>query len=162
MLQTYKRFAQQYITDVAGESLESLWAVTSGLCAQDEDIRWIGEQVAAIRQSEAAQTVDQLTDRLADMLDAIVQRGADPDDPEANQLAAYSDLLELEDKRFMGEMKLALRAGIQVFEELERETIDQGRDRLLDACRAIPGVLEAYYARVVSGLQALDESDPGG
>ncbi len=158
MLQTYKRFAQQYVADVTGESLESLWAVTSGLCAQNEDVRWIGEAVAAIRQSEAAQTVERLTDGLADMLEAIVERRADSDD---GQLAAYSDLLELEDKRFMGEMKLALRAGIQIFEELERETIRQGGDRLLNACRAIPGVLEAYYARVISGAQALDGSKPG-
>jgi len=161
VLQSYTRFAQQYVADVTGESLESLWAVTSGLCAQNEDVRWIQEEVATIRQSEAAQTVERLPDRLAGMLEAIVQRSADPDDPAVKQLAAYCDFLEVEDKQFMSEMKLALRAGIQVFEELERDTIHQGSDRLLNACRAIPGVLESYYARVISGVQALDESIPG-
>ncbi len=161
MLQSYRRFAQQYIPDVMGESLESLWAVTSGLCAQNEDMRWIGEAVDAIQQSEAAQTVERLTERLAGMLETLVEQGADPDDSAANQLAAYCDLLVVEDKLFMRETKLALMEGTRLFEELERETVNQGSEKLLNACRAIPGVLEAYYARVVSGVQALDEANPG-
>ncbi|MCH7610981.1 MAG: FHA domain-containing protein [Chloroflexi bacterium] len=157
VLQSYQRFAKQYVADLMGESLETLWAITSGLCAQDEDVRWIRQEVAAIQQSEEAQTVERLTDNLAGLLETVVQQNADPADPAVSPLGAYCDLLEVEDKRFMHEMKLALRAGVQVFEELERETISQGGDRLLNACRAIPGVLKAYYARVISGVQALDK-----
>ena len=162
MLQSYKRFANQTLTDVMGESLETLWAVTSGLCAQDQDVRWIRGEVAGLRQSEDAQTVERLTERLAGMLDDIVQQAAGPEDPAVNQLAAYGDLLELEDQRFMDEMKIALLEGIRIFEQLERETIREGGDQLLSACKAIPGVLRAYYARVVSGVQSLDETSVGG
>ena len=160
MLQSYKRFAHQYIPDVMGESLESLWAVTSGVCAQNEDVRWIGKAVAAVQESEAAKSVHQLNDRLVGMLENIVERSADTDDPAVIQLAAYGDLLEQEDKRFMGEMKMALLAGIQIFEEFERDSIRQGGDRMLNACKAIPGVLEAYYDRVVSEARAIDDSSP--
>ncbi len=42
------------------------------------------------------------------------------------ELAAYIDLLEIEDLRFMRELKHALREGLKVFEELADEAINQG------------------------------------
>ena len=150
----------EYITVVTGEPLESLWAMTSGLCAQNKDVRWMQSAVDAIRQTEEAQAVEQLSNNLAGELKTIVQRNANPDDPSMELMDAYFDLLEIEDKQFMREMRLALRAGIQVFEEFERDTISQGNARLLEAAGEIPSVLEAYYARVFSGIQVLEDGFP--
>jgi len=47
-------------------------------------------------------------------------------------------------------VKMALRAGIRVFEEHERETIRQGGPQLLEVAQQMPKILEAYYARVLS------------
>ncbi len=145
-----------------GEPLETLWAVTSGLCAQNEDRRWIRDAVAENQQTVAAQTVERLNDELVVRLKTIVEQSVGPNDPAVKMLAAYGDLLEAEDKKFMNDLKLALRVGVQVFEELERDTIRQGSDQLLVAARAIPKLLEGYYDRVISGIQALEESNRGG
>ena len=134
-----------------GEPLENLWAVTSGLCVQHEDVRWMQNVVDASRQTEEAQIVARFGDELDSQLEAIIESGSEP----GQLMAAYCQLLETEDKQFMNDLKLALREGVLVFEELERGTISQGSQRLLDAVRSIPGVLEAYYARLSSGIQAL-------
>ncbi len=63
--------------------------------------------------------------------------------------------IRTEDLRFMDELKHALLEGLKVFEELERETINQGSQRLMDAARAIPNVLNGYYARVYGGYRKL-------
>jgi hypothetical protein len=47
-------------------------------------------------------------------------------------------------------MKMALRAGVQVFEKYERDTIGKGSDQLLEAVKEIPKILETYHARVLS------------
>jgi hypothetical protein len=45
---------------------------------------------------------------------------------------------------------MALRAGVQVFEEFERDTIRMGSDQLLEAAKQFPKILETYHARVLS------------
>jgi hypothetical protein len=67
---------------------------------------------------------------------------------------AYFGLLEAEDKAFMKELRMSLLTGIRVFEELERDTIVMGRERLIDAAKQIPACLESYYARIASAIQS--------
>jgi hypothetical protein len=72
--------------------------------------------------------------------------------------AANTGLLETEDLRFMSQLKHTLREGFEVFEELEGEAVDQSRQRLMDAARAIPNVLDGYYTRVYAGIQEIESS----
>ena len=52
MLQIYKRFTKEYIGSVMGEPLQSVWAVTSGLCAPNEDVRWMSNRIKSVEQSK--------------------------------------------------------------------------------------------------------------
>jgi type II secretory pathway component PulF len=54
--------------------------------------------------------------------------------------------LEAGDKRFLHEMKLALRTGVRIFERWERDTFAEGGPELLSAVEALPGVLERYLS----------------
>jgi sulfite reductase (NADPH) flavoprotein alpha-component len=158
LIDAHSRFMLNYAHGAMGQPLENIWAVTSGLCTQEEDVRWMHDTVQAIQQKEAAVAVQQLADSLIGKLEALVERNAAPADPMVAELTAYTDLLELEDLRFMSELKHALREGIKVFEEFERETIRLGSQRLLDAAKATPSVLEGYYARVYAGIQEIESS----
>ncbi len=66
--------------------------------------------------------------------------------------AANTGLLETEDLRFMSELRHALREGFKVFEEFEGEAVNQNSQRLMDAARVVPKVLEGFYARVKAGI----------
>jgi len=112
--------------------------------------------IDTLRQTEEAQTVERLGNELADELASLVEREGTPDDPSLQLMAAYWELLEVENKRFLLDLKLALREGVRVFEEYEQDTIDQGGERLLEAAKKIPSVLESYYGRVFAGLQAIE------
>ena len=50
---------------------------------------------------------------------------------------------------------MALRVGIEVFEEYERDTLRLGSERLMEAAKRIPKVLETYHARVLSGALSI-------
>jgi sulfite reductase (NADPH) flavoprotein alpha-component len=145
LLQTHRRFTHEYLARITGDPLERLWAVVSGLHSEHLDVRWLAQTLAAIRQSAAAQRVAQLGQEITARLKA-----ADP--PAIQWCIDCCAVLEAEDKRFMQEVKLALRSGLRVFEEFESETIAKGSKQLLAAVKALPGILEGYYARVMAGL----------
>jgi hypothetical protein len=50
------------------------------------------------------------------------------------------------------ELKLALCEGVKVFEELEQNTISQGRERLLRILHSIPSILEDFCNRLYADL----------
>ena len=58
------------------------------------------------------------------------------------------DQLEQEDRGVIRELKLALRSGIIVFEELEQDTLLKGSDRLLKILQNVPQIVESFYNRL--------------
>ena len=88
-------------------------------------------------------------------INEIVEYQPDEDDLTVILLKDYCALLDTEDKRFLHEMKMASRVGIQVFEEFERDTVRFGSDQLLIAIKQFPRVLESYHARVLSGALSI-------
>jgi hypothetical protein len=143
-----------YVEGTMGKQLENLWAVTSGICSQGQDVRWTHDAVDGIKQTLEADTVKRLSGELATRIEDLVERGADEDDPTVKLVKDYCALLGTEDKRFLREVKSALRAGVMVFEEYERDTVKQGNAQLLEIAKQIPKILEAYHSRVLS--RALD------
>jgi sulfite reductase alpha subunit-like flavoprotein len=155
LIEIHTRFLLNYLAGTTEEYLENLWAVTTGLCGPSEDFRWMANQIAELRKSESACRVEQLDKEIQTWLEDSVSQNLSSNDAAMKKIEAYCRLLEMEDTRYMKEMKLILREGIQVFEAFERETIEQGGIKLIDIARRIPTVLESYYARVVSGIQTL-------
>jgi sulfite reductase alpha subunit-like flavoprotein len=150
LLEVHDRFMVNYVEGSMGKQLENLWAATSGLCRQDQDVDWLHKTVDKIKQTEEADTVQRLSNELETRIESLVERGADENDPTVALVRDYCALLKREDKRFLGEMKSALRAGVMVFEQYERDTVDQGGAQLLEIARYIPKILETYHSRVLS------------
>jgi hypothetical protein len=119
-------------------------------------VNQIRNSLARIQQSENAQAVKRLIDGLhASLLDQVRKKPGQTD-LAGTSLVAYFDLLEAEDTAFMKELRMSLLAGIRVFEEYERDAAAKGSEQLLNAARDIPARLEAFYARVASGIQTLE------
>jgi sulfite reductase (NADPH) flavoprotein alpha-component len=150
LLEVHDRFVLNYVEGTTGKMLENLWTVTSGICSRDQDVRWIKNEIERIRQGQEADTVKRLSDELQKRINNNIERNADEGDPKVKLVKDYCSLLEAEDKQFLYEMKMALRAGVQVFEKYERDTIGKGSDQLLEAVKEIPKILETYHARVLS------------
>jgi sulfite reductase alpha subunit-like flavoprotein len=150
LLEVHDRFILNYLEGSMGKILENLWAATSGICAQNQDVRWMHETVTRIRQSQEANTVQRLGQELARTIKEIIERNFTEEHPTVELAQAYCALLEEADERFLSELKMALRAGVMVFEALERDTVKQGHERLLEIVKQIPRILESYYARVLS------------
>jgi hypothetical protein len=150
LLEVHDRFMLNYAEGTTGEILEDLWAVTSGICSRSQDVRWINDEIERIRQSQEAGTVKRHSDELQKRINDIIERNAGEGDPTVELVKDYCSFLEAEDKRFLHEMKMALRAGVQVFEEFERDTVKEGGTQLLEIARQIPKILETYNSRVLS------------
>jgi sulfite reductase (NADPH) flavoprotein alpha-component len=150
LLEAHERFMINYVEGTMGKQLDSLWAATSGFCGQDQAVDLVKNLVSRIRQTEEADTVKRIGDELAARIENLVERGADENDPTVALVKDYCALLKDEDKRFLGEMKTALRAGVMVFEQYEHNTVKQGSAQLLEITRQIPKILETYHSRVLS------------
>lgn len=132
----HHRLLNNYLEQVLGEALETLWAITIGILKQEHlDLRWIRQQIDAVQAAESAQRVRYLSPRL----DEALKAGLPPDEDFCNALIN-------EDLRVMHEIKMALRDGLLVFERHGTQTIVLGHD-LLEALQRIPSLLEAYYQR---------------
>jgi sulfite reductase alpha subunit-like flavoprotein len=155
LLETHDRFMVNYLAGTTGDALEDLWAVTSGFCSPDRDVRWMAGELERIRQGGEADTIRRLSGEIQRRIDDIVDRGADAEDPTTKLLREYCSLLHTEDRRFLGEIKMALRRGVMVFEEFERDTIRSGGHQLMTAIEGMPRILADYHSRLLSGVVRL-------
>jgi sulfite reductase (NADPH) flavoprotein alpha-component len=155
LLEVHDRFMLNYVEGSMGETLENLWAVTSGICMQNQDSRWIRDEVARIRATQEADTVRRLSDDLQLRIDDIVEQQAGADDPAVQMIKAFCAMLDVEDRRFLREVKMTLREGVKVFEAYERDAVRLGGEQLLAAIKQMPRVLESYHARVLSGALSI-------
>ncbi|VAW33929.1 hypothetical protein MNBD_CHLOROFLEXI01-3373, partial [hydrothermal vent metagenome] len=155
LLEVHDRFMLNFVAGTTGPILENLWAVTSSICSQNQDVRWIKDEIERINQSQEADTVRRLSHELQKRIDEVVERQPSEDDPTVTLIKAYCALLDGEDKRFLHEIKMAAREGVLLFEQFERDTVRLGSEQLLAAIRQLPRVLESYHARVLSGALSI-------
>ncbi|MCP4360761.1 MAG: FHA domain-containing protein [Chloroflexi bacterium] len=155
LLEVHDRFMVNFVAGTTGQFLENLWAVTSSICSKDQDIRWIKDEIDRVNQSQEADTVRRLSHELQKRINEIVERQPSEDDPTVMLVKEYCTLLDTEDTRFLHEMKMVSREGIQVFEAFERDAVRLGGEQLLAAIRQFPRVLESYHARVLSGALSI-------
>jgi sulfite reductase alpha subunit-like flavoprotein len=133
----HHRLMNNYLEQVLGESLETLWAISIGILKQEGlNVQWMQEQIAMVQSSDEAASIRGLSPRLNDAL----KMGMPPSE-------AFCTALIEEDLRVMRELKLALRDGLNVFESLGTQTIQRGSEGLLAALRRIPNLMQAYYER---------------
>jgi sulfite reductase (NADPH) flavoprotein alpha-component len=155
LLEVHDRFMLNFVAGTTGKILENLWAVTSSICSRNQDVRWIKDEIDRINQSQEADTVRRLSHELQKRIDEMVEHQLGEDAPTVILLKAYCALLDMEDKRFLREMKMVSREGILVFETFERDTIRSGSEQLLRSIKQLPRVLESYHARVLSGALSI-------
>jgi hypothetical protein len=160
LLEVHNRFMVNYVEGSMGTALEDLWAATGGICAQIQDVRWIKDEVARVRQTQEADTLNRLGDELQKRIDDIVEQEYGEDDPPVQLIKSYCALLDIEDKRFLREVKMTLCQGMKVFEEFERDTVRLGSEQLLETLKQMSRVLESYHARVLSGALSIMLSRP--
>jgi sulfite reductase (NADPH) flavoprotein alpha-component len=145
----HERLVTSYLEHVLGSPLPTLWAMTAGLLGwQNADAQWMHKTLAALQATPVAQEANQLARRLREQLQQDEQRLTAGDAYFVDKYGAICDLLEQEDRRAIRALKLALREGVMVFEELEHHTIRQSGDRLGIILQSIPKVLAEFYSRL--------------
>jgi cytochrome b involved in lipid metabolism len=145
-LEVHVRFLAEHVGGLTGEPLAELWALTAGVCAPAEDVRRWSALVAEVRDSPAAAAVAGATAALLDRLDRMTRS----DGGAAGEVAfeAVCERLHTRDARLLEDLKLAVRGGVGVFEELERDAVRRGAGRLVEAALEPVALLRDYYADV--------------
>lgn len=108
----------------------------------------------AIWESEEARAVEEFSGRL----EAAVSSASSAGNGDFRWLVAGCKLLEAEDKWLFHQLKLVLREGVRLFERHEQETIRARNNELMNVIKRVPTVIELYFARVLAGMQLLEES----
>src|SRR5207247_11439893 len=112
------RVLEAYLAGSADEELERLYGRTVGLCAQHEPVDRMRREVAAALATPDARFVREFSDRAR--LLYLELPG------ELERARSFCALVEEHDRRYLAEVKLAVREAVRVFEELEAATIDEG------------------------------------
>ncbi|HEY4383296.1 MAG TPA: cytochrome b5 domain-containing protein, partial [Ktedonobacteraceae bacterium] len=126
LIEAHRRFLVSYLDGLIDEDLQILWTRTAGLCAKDQDIRWLQQEIEALKARKAYQLVRNATVFLKRLLFGLQES----DDLQAKS-ANYATInvlcraFKTEDKRVLYEIKLALREGILAFERYEAEVVGQ-------------------------------------
>jgi sulfite reductase alpha subunit-like flavoprotein len=129
----HHRLMNNYLEQVLGDALETLWAISIGIFKQDfVEAQWMKKAIASVQSSEKAQAVR----NLSPVLNEALKNGMPPDD-------AFCEALIHEDLVLMQRLKLALRDGLIAFEQFQ--TIQQASYDVIDALERIPAILENYY-----------------
>ncbi|GAB4581777.1 MAG: hypothetical protein Fur0022_45270 [Anaerolineales bacterium] len=122
-------------------SLETLWALTSGLCNERVSARWMSNRLAEIFATPMAQ--------------AALARGAEAQQQLSSgaiplpELAALTDHLAEADQGYLRDLKRKLREGLKIFERYERDTLEKGGKELLAVAESLPGVVETYFENAI-------------
>ncbi len=156
LIEAHRRFLVSYLDGLIDEDLQTLWAMTIGFCAKDQDFRWLQTELEAFKAREAWQLVRNSIPFLKQQLFDPKER-ADTRAISATQarIRALCDLFKAEDKRVLYEMKLALREGILAFEHYESEVVNQASGQLMTALQRIIKVVEEYYQRLAASSVSL-------
>jgi sulfite reductase (NADPH) flavoprotein alpha-component len=140
LLQTHARFLRDYLGGTVGTSLETLWALTSGLCSERVPARWMRQRIAEIYATPTVQAALELG--------SLAQMQLSSGIASLPELAALTDLLADADQRYLRDLKLKLREGLQLFERYERYTLEKGAKELLAIAKGLPEVVERYFGPV--------------
>lgn len=149
-LDMHRGFITSYLGGLTGADLQRLWAITSGLCRRDLDVRALRDALERIEASDDAQAARSLPDAIGR---AALDRHRTGDD--IDQLRQLCDLLVRNDKRLLSALKEITRRGVMMFERHQQQTIAIGSDDLIECALAIPSAIEHYYTELARDLKSL-------
>jgi sulfite reductase (NADPH) flavoprotein alpha-component len=155
--EAHKRFVTTYLDGIIGEDAQVLWSVTSGLCAPDEHILWMQQEMERIDAKPEARFASQCVEVLWTMIHGLKAATGRDYERRLEQLAALAAMVEEEDKHLFQEIKDITREGVMVFEQYEADVIRLGANTLMTSIKRIPRAVEAYHKRVAARMVAFDE-----
>ena len=144
MLESHRRFLVSYLDGLVDDDLQSLWELTVGFCARQQDVRWLRAALDAVIADPAYPLV---RNTVASLKDALFARPSD-----LARIGPLCAVFAAEDLRVLHAMKLALREGIQAFEQHEAEVIERAADQLMAALRQVVQAVRDYYRRLAERL----------
>ncbi|GHO45732.1 FHA domain-containing protein [Ktedonospora formicarum] len=153
LIEAHRRFLVSYLDGLIDEDLRVLWAMTTGFCARDQDIRWLQAEIDTLRARAAYRLVRNSVPFLKHLLFGL--KASDSPQARATTYTRINKLCQIfkaEDKRVLYEMKIALREGILAFEQYEAEVVKQASGQLMRALQQTLKTVEAYYQRLAEHI----------
>ncbi|GLV60842.1 hypothetical protein KDH_76610 [Dictyobacter sp. S3.2.2.5] len=155
LIEAHRRFLVSYLDGLMDEDLQTLWVVTTGFCARDQDIRWLQDEMTALKAQESYRLVRNASAALKYLLFGLNESEQTPERSIAfagiNQLC---QTFKAEDKRVLYEMKMALREGILAFEAYEMEVVKEASGQLMATFHQVLQAIREYYQRLAEQLTA--------
>jgi sulfite reductase (NADPH) flavoprotein alpha-component len=156
LIEAHRRFLVSYLDGLIDEDLRTLWTMTIGLCAKDQDVRWLQTELEVLKAREAWRLVRNSIPFLKQQLFGLKEH-ADTQARAAThaRIRTVCELFKAEDKRVLYEMKIALREGILAFEHHESEVVGQASGQLMMALQQVVKAVGEYYQRLAASITAL-------
>ena len=149
-IDTHERFAKNGLESALREDLHRLWSLTTGLCAPDEHVGGILEQLDEVSNSFEAVAARDLWAKFQLRFERL-QR-SDSIDREYREFSDLFSEVESIDLALLSALKMGVREGVKAFEMFEEDTIAKGRSQLLSSLRGIPQTFHSFYADIARNV----------
>lgn len=147
---THSRFRGEHLAGLVEQRFADLWAVTSGLHGEHNDVRWMQRALTEVADGAAAAGAAALEDAVAAAFRRVGSAGPSAAGAEMAWCEATIAALEAEDRRVLTELKSAVCDGVRVFETHQADTITAGADDLRAAAATLPEVVRGYLTRLAA------------
>lgn len=142
-LESHQRFLRSHLDLLMDETLPRLWSITQPLFAAEEQPGWASRRLGEIRDS----TECRWSEALGAELFAPKNRKRSHD----RRLQAAS-LFELEDRRFLADLKAVLIDGVSLFEQGHIKGSINEEKALIQTLRSSIDVVAGYFSHLVEEL----------
>jgi sulfite reductase (NADPH) flavoprotein alpha-component len=159
---THRRYMSQYYETALGDDLRRLWALTTGLCAAPDFSRSLMSAIDEASASEHAEVARRFTEHMRTLYLDVAGDPAEVDDALWERLRTLCASVEAHDLSFLHQMRSIIRSGIMVFEELERDTVGRGGEKLVAVLDQVPVLVRAHQEAFVERLAAIGCLPPSG
>ena len=154
-VEAHKRFLSTFLAGFLDEEVQTLWAVTTGLFDKQVSIQAMRREIDRIASLRAATLVHESSEAVQNAIEALKISTGMARQTWFQVLGGWCQRIRVANVECFTNLKMAVREGVQCFEQYEGQTMRHGYEPLMLAMNHITMAIETYYIALSATLEPL-------
>ena len=154
-VEAHKRFLSTFLAGFLDEEVHTLWAVTTGLFDKQVSIQAMRREIDRITSLRAATLVHESSEAVQNAIEALKISTGTARQTWFQVLGGWCQRIRVANVECFTNLKMAVREGVQCFEQYEGQTMIHGYEPLMVAMNYIITAIETYYIALSATLEPL-------
>jgi cytochrome b involved in lipid metabolism len=154
-VEAHKRFLSTFLAGFLDGEVQRLWAVTTGLFDKQAPIQAMQREIDRIASLRAATLVHESSQAIQNAIEALKISTGTARQTWLQVLGDWCQRIRVANVECFTNLKMAVREGVQCFEQYESQTMIYGCEPLMLAMKHITTAIETYYIALSASLEPL-------